>query len=75
MPNAIKSLASTGSTPFEELDLRAQRRVAVAAALEVIIARVSNSGSGSISGQLNIEMERLSEYADSIQSALAPSKT
>lgn len=64
----LKALAETGSNAYSELRPAVQRAVAVAAALEVIAARVTTSPTNGT--YLENEMARLGTYADQIQEAL-----
>ena len=56
-----------GDTPFGAASPEGKRELAVAAALTLIQAKVSNSINAD---QLQTEMSRLSTYADQIQAAL-----
>lgn len=56
-----------GDTPFGAASPEGKRELAVAAALILIQAKVSNSSSAN---QLQAELNRLSKYADQIQAAL-----
>ncbi|QDC04706.1 hypothetical protein FH041_07095 [Pseudomonas sp. SWI7] len=64
----LKALTETGSLAYCELSNDRKRAVAVAAALEVIAARVTTTTTHGT--HLDREMNNLSKYADQIQEAL-----
>lgn len=66
MANAIESIVNNA---INGRGGNVDRPTAVAAALELIAAKVANSPSSN--SQLEVEMGRLSTYADQIQAALS----
>jgi hypothetical protein len=68
MSEAFKSISTAGAHAYKDVHPLTQRAIAVAAALELIAVRV---GAASANGNhLDVELNRLSTYADQIQSAL-----
>lgn len=65
--SAIKAISSVGDESYRMLKDEAQRAVAVGAALELILGRISTSPTGT---SLETELSKLSSYADRIQAAL-----
>ncbi|KRW62348.1 hypothetical protein [Pseudomonas sp. TTU2014-080ASC] len=68
MSEVIQALAGFTSSNYPNASAERKRSIAVAAALELIAARVASSP---VNGtQLDEELNRLSKYADQIQEAL-----
>lgn len=66
MTAAIGSLSTIGAASYHKLQPSSKRNIAVGAALELILGRVSSSASV----HLSQELDNLSKYADQIQAAL-----
>lgn len=66
MTDAIKSISVIGNVAYDRLQESTKRNIAVGAALELILGRVSSSASV----HLSEELQNLSRYADQIQDAL-----
>lgn len=68
MSEAIKAIAVVGTNAYSRLQPETQRSIAVAAALELILARVTSAPANGT--HLDVELGKLSQYADQIQAAV-----
>lgn len=66
MTDSIKAISVIGNLAYSKIQPITQRSIAVGAALELILGRVSSSATV----HLSQEMDNLSKYADQIQEAL-----
>ena len=68
MSEVMMALAGNTNASYSSANKERKRSIAVAAALELIAARVSTAATNG--AHLDTELENLSRYADQIQAAL-----